>query len=132
MLGVKAADLLAFGARYLSGTLVQEEQPRGGPERDDGRTVDWPTFPSGRLAAAARSAFCPEGVLEGCFLAKDTIDASPKTVVAALNGPALGGGCEVSSTLFRCAFESFASCQALGHRKKRKEGRSLANKRRAR
>ncbi|CAE7772363.1 unnamed protein product, partial [Symbiodinium necroappetens] len=26
----------------------------------------------------------------------DTIDASPKTVVAALNGPALGGGCEVS------------------------------------
>lgn len=26
----------------------------------------------------------------------DMIDASPKTVVAALNGPALGGGCEVS------------------------------------
>ena len=26
--------------------------------------------------------------------AEDTIDASPKTVVAALNGPALGGGCE--------------------------------------
>ena len=56
MLGVKAADLLASGLCYLSGTLLEEEQPRGGPERDDERTVDWPTFPFGRLAVAARSA----------------------------------------------------------------------------
>ncbi|CAE7258976.1 ehhadh [Symbiodinium sp. CCMP2456] len=62
----------------------------------------------------------------------DTIDASPKTVVAALNGPALGGGCEVSCKVFHCAFESSAPCQALGHRVKRKEGRRLTNKRRAR
>ncbi|OLP83536.1 Peroxisomal bifunctional enzyme [Symbiodinium microadriaticum] len=50
----------------------------------------------GEVGSCRKISFCPEGVLEGCFLAKDTIDASPKTVVAALNGPALGGGCEVS------------------------------------
>jgi len=30
----------------------------------------------------------------------DMIDASPKTVVAALNGPALGGGCVARRSAF--------------------------------
>jgi len=79
-------------------------------------------LPIREVGSCREISFCPEGVLEGRPLAKDTIDASPKTVVAALNGPALGGGCEVSCKVFHCAFESFASCQALGHRLKRKEG----------
>ena len=53
-------------------------------------------LPIREVGSCREISFCPEGVLEGRPLAKDTIDASPKTVVAALNGPALGGGCEVS------------------------------------
>ena len=109
--------------------LQQEEQPRGGPERDDGRTVDWPMdLPIREVGSCCSVRFCSGGVLEGRPLAKDTIDASPKTVVAALNGPALGGGCEVSCKLFPSCCRIFRVVSSSRRPLQRERGRSLASR----
>ena len=57
--------------------------------------------------------------------AEDTIDASPKTVVAALNGPALGGGCEAGGArgLISEPFDS-APPQGYGGSQKQPSSRS--------